>query len=88
MTRIVIQETLFGAQRRSMEEVIRSVTREAKEECDADCCALAGSLDTCARQTVAALWPSRVRSFVPLLALRGVRECISAGRCPSTPDEN
>ncbi len=86
MTRIVIQETLFGAQYRSMEEVIRIVTREAKEECAGDCCTLAMSLDTCVHQSVAALWPSRVRSFVPLLAIRGVRECIRQGRCPASPD--
>lgn len=87
MTRFVVQETVFGSQHRSMGEVIRIVAREAKEECSGDCCTIAGSLDTCVYQVVAGMWASRVRSFVPLLATRGVRECIRQGRCSSTPDE-
>lgn len=88
MTRIVIGEALFERRDRSLPDVIQIVAREAREECAGDCCAIASSLDSCVRQTVTRLWAGRIRTFVPLLALRGVRECIRDGRCPSPPYES
>ncbi len=87
MTRIVIGETDFDGGDRSMLDVLQLVEREAREEYTDDCCTIASSLDSCVRQTVISLWPSRIRTFVPLLASRRVRECIRAGHCPSPPNE-
>jgi len=83
MTRIIIHGTLNGThhRHRSMEDVSRNVAREAKEECTGDCCTLTGSLDTFARQMVFEPWPSRVRSFVPLLTIGDVCQCIPAATC-------
>jgi len=69
-----------------MEDVIRIVAGVANEECAGDGCTRAGSLDTFGHEMVSAPWPSRVRSFVPLLAIGGVREGIrGATREPSMP---
>ncbi len=63
-------------------EAIDRVWRLIAEECSGDCCALASSLDECVQGVVASLWnASRVRTYVPLLALREVRECIRNGAC-------
>lgn len=73
-----------AAQVLSMTDVIHRVVREAAEECSGETCPIAVVLDECARDAVAALWDSPIKTFVPLLALRQVRECIHAGTCSPT----
>jgi hypothetical protein len=63
--------------------VVSLVTRAARDECDAESCLIYPVLDRCAADAVSSVWDSRVKTFVPLLALRRVRECIKAGTCDS-----
>lgn len=88
MTGIVIGETLEEDWNLSMLDVIQLVARQAGEEWAGDCCTITSSLDSCVHQTVTALWPSRIRTFIPLLAMREVRECIRVGHCPSALGES
>ncbi|MGI8509563.1 MAG: hypothetical protein ACR2MQ_09580 [Gemmatimonadaceae bacterium] len=64
-----------------VERVVALVRRGAAEECAPDACLIHPVLDACARDAVSSLWDSRIKIFVPLLALRRVRCCIRAGRC-------
>ena len=64
-----------------VEAVVAPVRREAEEECPPDGCALSPALDACVQQSVDELWTSRIKTFVPLLALRRVRGCIRTGTC-------
>jgi hypothetical protein len=57
---------------------IERVRREATATCPPD---LAPMLDDCVRQAVEELRNSRVKTFVPLLALRRVKCCLRAGTC-------
>ena len=61
--------------------IVRLVKREAAEECSVDSCLVASVLDQCVEEAVIDLWDSRVKTYVPLLALRRVRCCIRAGSC-------
>lgn len=72
---------VFGQSPTSQQAVINRVKREAAEECETGSCAVAPVLDDCVAAAVRALWGSRVKAFVPLLALRHVRCCIRAGTC-------
>ena len=63
------------------EAVVALVWRAAAEECPPGVCPVAPVLDRCVRESVAAFGASRVRTFVPLPALRRVRSCIRAGTC-------
>ncbi len=65
---------------REMSAVIDLVQREAREEC-LDERLPAPVLERCVRDAVVGLWDSRIKVFVPLLALRWVRGCIRAGTC-------
>jgi hypothetical protein len=65
---------------REFATVVSLVLREAAEECPPDH-RLAAELDACVHQTVADLWPSRIKIYVPLLALRRVRCCLRTGSC-------
>jgi hypothetical protein len=62
-----------------VEAIVALVRREAAEECAAGACPVAPVLDRCVRDAVAELADSRIQTFVPLLALRRVRDCIRAG---------
>jgi len=65
-----------------VESIVALVRREAAEECAPGACPIYPELDTCARDAVVSLWwDSRIKTFVPLLALRNVRCCIRSGRC-------
>ena len=64
-----------------VESVVALVFREAREECAPDGRPVYPVLDACARDAVSGLWESRIKTFVPLLALRHVRCCIRAGSC-------
>ncbi|MDP9368820.1 MAG: hypothetical protein M3Q03_11185 [Chloroflexota bacterium] len=70
----------FAQAPKDMPAVIDLVRREAREECLDDRLP-APVLDRCVRDAVAAMWDSRIKTFVPLLALRRVRGCIRAGTC-------
>lgn len=72
---------VFGQPPTSQQAVIDRVRREAREECEPGSCAVAAVLDACVESAVLALWGSRIKVFVPLLALRQVRCCIRAGTC-------
>jgi hypothetical protein len=63
------------------ERIVALVKREAAEECAAGACLVAPMLDRCVRESVSAFDASRIRSYVPSLALRRVRGCIRAGHC-------
>jgi hypothetical protein len=81
MTRMAFDDLRFEHRDRSRLDIIQLVTTQAREECSGECCTLSASLDACVEQVVTALWPNRIRTYVPLLALREVRECIRAGTC-------
>jgi hypothetical protein len=74
----------FAAISNDAERVVALVVREATEECEPEACLLHPVLESCAREAVATLWDSPIKSFVPLLALRRVRACIRAGSCNTT----
>ena len=74
-------DNVFAQATTDIERIIARVKREAAQECPPDGCVLAPTLDRCVRESVSALWSSRVKTFVPLLALRRVRCCIRAGSC-------
>lgn len=76
-----MESNVFARTTNEIETIIATVTRAAAEECPLNQCALAPMLDQCVRESVSDLWGSRVRTYVPLLALRRVRCCIRAGRC-------
>lgn len=61
--------------------IVRLVKREAAEECVRGSCLVASVLDQCVEEAVTELWDSRVKTYVPLLALRRVRCCIRTGSC-------
>ena len=62
------------------EAIVGLVKREAEEECS-DERLPPPELDRCVREAVDGLWDSRIKTFVPLFALRRVRGCIRAGTC-------
>jgi hypothetical protein len=64
-----------------VDSIVDLVKREACEECAAGACLIFPALDDCARDAVEMYWDSRIKTFVPLLALRRVRACIRAGSC-------
>lgn len=73
-------DNYFAAVPAERATVIDLVKREASEECP-DSQFLCTELDRCVHDAVESLWDSRVKTFVPLLALRRVRSCIHAGTC-------
>lgn len=62
------------------EAVIGLVKRAAEEECPNDQLA-PPVLDRCVREAVSGLWGRRIKTFVPLLALRRVRRGVRARTC-------
>ncbi len=65
-----------------LKDAIDRVTRQIADECSGDCCDLAPSLALCVRDVVTARWgASRIKTYVPLLALDDVRACIRSGLC-------
>ncbi len=71
----MLKDGSFAQVAKDMLAVIDLVRREAQEECPDDRFPVEG----CVRDAVAALWDSRIETFVPLLALRRVRGCLRAG---------
>jgi hypothetical protein len=70
-----------------LRDAIDRVTRQIADECSGDCYDLAPSLARCVRDVVRSRWrASRVKTYVPLLALDDVRACIQTGACPPPGD--
>ena len=73
-------DNLFAAVPSDAEAIVALVKREAEEECLDDQLS-PPVLDGCVRDAVDGLWDSRLKTFVPLLALRRVRCCVRARTC-------
>ena len=71
----------FEAIPADISSVIELVGREAREECSDHACVLFPVLNDCVASAVQRFWGSRIRTFIPLLALRDVRECIRNETC-------
>lgn len=61
--------------------VVDQVLQAAIDECGPEGCLIYPVLEECARQGVDRYANSRLLTFVPLLAVRHVRDCIRNGRC-------
>jgi hypothetical protein len=61
------------------EPIIAQVRRELAADCDNGPCPKAAELDRAASIAVRELWQARVRTFVPVLALRQAREMLHVG---------
>jgi len=70
----------FATQELDEHVIVERVKREAREECPPES-SVYPVLDQCAQDAVTELWDSRIKTFVPLLALRRVRGCIEDGSC-------
>lgn len=68
------------------DQLVSQIRRAALEECEATSCPIHPVLDLCASTAVARYQNSRIKTFVPLLALRQVRDCIRQGSCPDLSD--
>jgi hypothetical protein len=76
----------FGQGDRTRDDVVQLVLRKAIEDCDGGTCSIAPVLETCVRQVVDSLWDDdAVKNFVPLLAMKGVKECIANGSYEQRP---
>ncbi len=73
-------DNLFAAVPSDAEAIVALVKREAEEECLDDQLS-PPVLDGCVRDAIEGLWDSRIKTFVPLLALRRVRCCVRARTC-------
>ncbi len=71
----------FATQSTTADGVVAQVYRRASEECADGVCPIDAQLEGCVREAVAAVWDARVKTFVPVLALRRVRAYIRAGTC-------
>jgi hypothetical protein len=74
-------ENPFVDQTRDIQSTVAIVLREATEECGSAACPVHFVLEQCAQQAVEEIWDSRIKTFVPLFALRTVRKCIRDGHC-------
>ena len=66
--------------------LVAMVQRAALEECAEGQCPISPVLQQRTEQAIVQFRFSRVRTFVPLLALRQVRDCIRVGACPGLID--
>ena len=64
------------------EQLFRQTRRAAREECVSGSCSIYPIIDLCALDAVETYQDSRIKTFVPLLAVRQVRDCIHADACP------
>ncbi len=77
-----MKSSQFAVAEIDMNEIVKLVENQARDECRDDTCPVFGMLSACSEQAVNELWDSTVKTFVPLLALRQVRSCIRNGQCP------
>ncbi len=73
-------DNAFAAVPSDGEAIVALVRREAEEDC-LDNQLSPAALDRCVRDAVGVFWESRIKTFVPLLALRRVRCCVRARTC-------
>ena len=88
MARELQIRTLFESVPADINAIIGLVGQQAREECSDHACQILPVLDECISNSVMALRHSRVTRFVPLLALRTVRDCIRAGHCPGASHQD
>ena len=81
---------LFAQMPSTPEPIIAQVRRDLDADCAAAVCARGIDLDGLAETSVLALWDSRVRVFVPVLALREARETLGVhgGMLPASEAES
>ena len=84
---IISSRDLLNDDDPELSDAIDRVTRQIADECSGDCCDLAPSLARCVHNVVTSRWSaSRIKTYVPLLALDDVRACIQAGVCEPRRD--
>ncbi len=67
-------------------EIERMVQRLAREECPDGACPIEPVLKCCVHDAVARLLSAgAITGYVPVLALKEVRNCIRAGTCDGVP---
>jgi hypothetical protein len=64
------------------DRLVTQVYELAMNECRDTSCPIEAQLWSCAVRAVSRFAEVPVRTFVPLLALREVRECVRNGACP------
>jgi hypothetical protein len=65
-----------------MSDIERMVQRLAREECPDGVCPIEPVLQSCVHDAVEHLFSaSKITGYVPVLALKQVRDCIRAGTC-------
>ena len=69
------------------EPIIAQVRRDLKRELGGTSAFDAALLDEVAERTVQELWPSRVKTFVPVLALRDAREALREEGVVMSPEQ-
>lgn len=72
--------TVFAQTPASPEPIIARVRDELGRVCEVATCPSAGELDRLADAAVRGLWDSRVKVFVPVLAVREAREMLVVER--------
>ncbi len=77
----------FGQQTTDPPTIVARIMHAVEDECRPGHCQIAPMLERCARDAVDEMWDSRVKTFVPLLAMRRVRGCIRAGTCDRGADD-
>lgn len=67
---------------RNMAEIERTVAELARDRCPKGACPIEPVLHSCVHESVSSIWrTSRITSYVPVLALKQVQDCIRAGTC-------
>lgn len=65
-----------------MSELYERAIRFAREECQPDSCPIESDLIRCVQESVKiASEDTTILTYIPVLAMRRVRECIKAGSC-------
>lgn len=72
-----MQANLFAEVPGEPAPVVALVRQQLERECEAGRCPRGDGLDRLAEEAVLELWDAPVKSFVPLLALRRVREALT-----------
>lgn|GEM_PF-2927040 len=66
----------------ALDDVRARVLAMATQICGDSSCPIQQVLSQCVDDAIAVHWQGRVKTFVPLLAVRDVQECIHQGYCP------
>ena len=76
----------YGQPLSHADRLVTQVYELAMNECRETSCPIEAQLWSCAAWAVSRFTEVPVRTFVPLLALREVRECVRNGACPDLGD--